>query len=118
MRLAQLVDAVTQVRQTTKKSEKVRLLADALRLATARQIELAACYLSGALPQGRIGIGWSLIQHALTVGESTKEPLTLQELDDVIDRLAEEQGAGSTERRTAELRRLFSRVASDERRFL
>ncbi len=118
MRLVQLVDTVTQVRKTTKKSEKVRLLADALLLACAREIELAAVYLSGSLPQGKIGIGWSLIQKTLTVGESTKEPLTLQDLDDAISRLAGEQGAGSTERRAAELRRLFSRAAPDERRFL
>lgn len=118
MRLAQLVDAVTQVRKTTKKSEKVRLLADALLLASAHEIELAAFYLSGSLPQGKIGIGWNLIQKALAVGESTKEPLTLRDLDDAIGRLAGEQGAGSTERRAAELRRLFNRAAPDERRFL
>ena len=118
MRLAQLVDAVTQVRQTTKKSEKVRLLADALLLASAREIELAAFYLSGSLPQGKIGIGWSLIQKASAVSESTKEPLTLRDLDDAIGCLADEQGAGSTERRAAELGRLFSLAAPDERRFL
>src|SRR5690348_14919950 len=118
MRLAKLVDAVTQVRRTTKKSEKVRLLADTLLLGRAREIELAAFYLSGSLPQGKIGVGWSLIQQASACGESSAEALTLQDVDDAISRLAGEQGAGSTERRGVELGRLFSRATADERRFL
>ncbi len=118
MLLTQLVDAVTQVRATTKKSEKVRILADTLRSAHAREIELAAFYLSGSLPQGKIGVGWSLIQKAMTVGEAAKEPLMLQDIDDAIGRLAAEQGAGSTDRRAAELGRLFSRATPNEKRFL
>lgn len=118
MRLAELVDAVTRVRATNKKSEKVRILTDTLLLAHAREIELVAFYLSGSLPQGKTGVGWSLIQQALTGGESSVEPLTLHDVDDAISRLAGEQGAGSTERRGAELGRLFSRATAEERRFL
>jgi DNA ligase-1 len=118
MRLAQLVDAVTWVRATNKKSEKVRILADTLLLARAHEIELAAFYLCGSLPQGKIGVGWSLIQQSVAVGESSAEPLTLQNVDDAISRLAGEQGAGSTERRAAELGRLFSRATAVERGFL
>jgi DNA ligase 1 len=118
MRLTKLVEAVTQVRRTTKKSEKVRLLADTLRNARAREIELAAFYLTGSLPQGKIGVGWSLIQQAMVVGESSVELLTLQDVDDSMSRLAVEQGIGSTERRSVELGRLFSRATADERRFL
>lgn len=118
MRLAQLVDAVTRVRATSKKSEKVRILADTLLLARAREIELASFYLCGSLPQGKIGVGWSLIQKASAAGESTAESLTLQDVDETISRLDVEQGAGSAERRAGELGRLFSRASSDERRFL
>src|SRR5690349_15115811 len=118
MRLAQLADAVTRVRATNKKSEKVRILADTLLLARTHEIELAAFYLCGSLPQGKIGVGWSLIQQSVAVGESSAEPLTLQNVDDAISRLAAEQGAGSTERRAAELGRLFSRATAVERGFL
>jgi len=118
MRLAQLVDTVTQVRATTKKSEKIRILAGTLRSARAREIELAAFYLAGSLPQGKIGVGWSVIQKAAAVGESSMEPLTLRDVDDAISRLAAEQGVGSTDRRVTELGRLFSRATPDERRFL
>lgn len=73
MRLAQLVDAVMQIRRTAKKSEKVRLLGGTLHSARGREIELAAFYLSGSLPQGKIGLGWSLIHKAVAVGESSVE---------------------------------------------
>lgn len=118
MRLAQLVDAVMQIRRTAKKSEKVRLLAGTLHSARGGEIELAAFYLSGSLPQGKIGLGWSLIHKAVAVGESSVESLTLRDVDDAINRLAAEQGVGSIDRRITELRRLFSRATPDERRFL
>ena len=48
MTLSDLVQVVARVRATPKKSEKVALLAEALRKSRAREIELAALYLSGA----------------------------------------------------------------------
>jgi DNA ligase 1 len=118
MQLARLVNAVDSVRATTKKSEKIRLLAEALRETSAKETELAALYLSGSLPQGKIGIGWNVIRKTMTVGSSAGARLTLLDMDAVFDRLAAEQGVGSTERRVAELSRLFSRLIPDERRFL
>lgn len=118
MELAHLVDVVVRVRATPKKSEKVALLAEALRETHARETELATLYLTGSLPQGKIGIGWSIIQKAMTGVAATGAPLTLLEVDAAFDRLATEQGPGSTERRVAELGRLFSRATPDERRFL
>ncbi|OQW31499.1 MAG: ATP-dependent DNA ligase [Nitrospira sp. SG-bin1] len=118
MRLSQLVDAVTRIRGTTKRTEKVRILAGMLRSAVAGEIELVAFYLSGSLPQGKIGVGWGLIQKAMAVDVATKEPLILRDIDDAISRLAAEQGVGATEHRATELGRLFSRATADERRFL
>ena len=117
MQLARLVITVDSVRATTKKSEKVRLLAETLRETRTRETELAALYLSGSLPQGKIGIGWNVIQKAIA-SASAGERLTLLDVDVAFDRLATEQGIGSTERRVTELSRLFSRSISEERRFL
>src|SRR6476661_2582073 len=135
MELARLVGAVEQVRATTKKSEKIRILAETLRETRGREAVLTALYLSGSLPQGKIGIGWNLIQQAIGkgvllstpgwVGEKERsssapsgERLTLSDVDKVFDRLAAERGPGSTERRLAELTKLFSRARANERRFL
>jgi DNA ligase-1 len=138
MHLARLVEAVEQVRATSKKSEKIRILADTLRATEGHETVLTALYLSGSLPQGKIGIGWSFIQQALEevpgvlgstpvpaispthpgVLGSTPVPLTLGDVHQALDRIAGERGAGSTERRIAELKRLFSRANPGERQFL
>ena len=118
MQLVRLVGVVDSVRATTKKSEKIRSLAEALRETHGRETELAALYFSGSLSQGKIGIGWNVIQKAMTSASTAGERLTLLDVDAAFDRLATEQGVGSTERRVAELSRLFSRSIPDERRFL
>ena len=118
MDLARLVEAVEQVRATTKKSEKIHVLAETLRATRGHEAVLTALYLSGSLPQGKIGIGWNLIQQAVQDVPPSGEPLTLSDVDKVFDRLAAERGTGSTERRIAELRGLFNRAHPNERRFL
>src|SRR6185503_10370499 len=94
--LSALTALVERVRATSKKTEKVTLIAEVLRQARGREAELLAMYLTGALPQGRIGLGWSTI-HAALEGE---------------------RGAGSADRRIRTLRGLLERAREDERRFL
>jgi ATP-dependent DNA ligase I len=118
MELARLVEAVEQVRGTTKKSEKIRILADTLRATNGRETMLTALYLSGSLPQGKIGVGWSLIQQAMQETVTVGEPLTLGEVDKALHRLATERGTGSTERRIALLKSLYGSARPGERRFL
>jgi len=95
---ARLVDLVARVRATSKKGEKVGLIADFLRQTRERETELAALYLTGTLPQGRIGVGWRTLQPAMPSGPSVGEPLTLAHLDEALSAVAGETGPGSTER--------------------
>ncbi len=118
MQLARLVDAVNSVRATTKKSDKVRLLAKVLRETGGHDTVLTALYLSGSLLQGMIGIGWSVIQKAMQGTSAAGEPLTLLDVDRALGALAADRGSGSTERRVTELVRLFSRATPAERQFL
>src|SRR5919108_3018588 len=104
MELARLVEAVERVRATTKKSEKIRILADTLRATTGQETVLTALYLSGSLPQGKIGVGWSLIQQAMEGNAREGKPLTLGDVDASLQRLADERGSGSAERRIALLK--------------
>jgi ATP-dependent DNA ligase len=113
-----LVDVVENIRATAKKTDKVRLLAEVLRQTHGRETELAALYLTGSLPQGKIGIGWSLIQKAMAEGPATGAPLMLVDVDRTWEAIAADQGGGSTERRVSLLASLFSRAAPHERRFL
>src|SRR5437867_3917461 len=89
MLLSTLVQVVDRVRATPRKTEKVALLADLLRPARGREAELAALYLTGTLPQGRIGLGWRTLQSAMTDASPQGDRLTLA----VVDRL-EEGAAG------------------------
>ncbi len=118
MELARLVDLVRRVRETPRKSEKVRLLADFLRLAEGRERELAALYLSGTLRQGQIGLGWLTMQPAITAEPAAGEPPSLLEVDRAFDAIAAEQGPGSSERKVRILGGLLARVGGDVRRFL
>ena len=118
MELARLVDAVERVRATTKKTEKARALAHLLRQTSGHETKLAALYLTGSLPQGKIGIGWHLIQKAIQDVPVHGLPLTLSDVDKVLTVLAAERGEGSSERRAVELSRLTSRARPEERRFL
>ena len=118
MLLSGLVECVGRVRATSRKLEKVALLADLLRQTRGREAELAASYLTGTLPQGRIGVGWATLHSGLTEGPVEGEPLTLLDVDRMCEAVAGEAGAGSAGRRTAAVKALFARARPDERRFL
>ena len=118
MLLAQLVELVGRIRGTARKTEKVALIAEALGPSRGHDTELLALYLTGTLPQGRIGLGWHGIEAAMTDRTAEGPPLTLDEIDQAMGALATEKGAGSAERRTKALRALFERADEPQRRFL
>ena len=118
MEWERLVRLVERVRTTPKKGEKVALIAELLRPTRGRESELVALYLTGALPQGRIGVGWRTLEPALTTGPATGGPLTLARIDAGLTVIASETGAGSAERRQRELRALFEATDEPGRRLL
>ncbi|MET0553425.1 MAG: ATP-dependent DNA ligase [Vicinamibacteria bacterium] len=118
MELGRLVELAARVRATTKKTEKVALIAAFLRETRERETALAALYLCGTLPQGRVGIGWRSVEEALAEPPAPGQPLTLAEVDRTLDEVAAAKGAGSGARRSAALRALVARAGPDERRFL
>jgi DNA ligase-1 len=118
MEWARLVDLVGRVRATSKKTEKVGLLADVLRQARGREAELLASYLTGTLPQGRIGIGWRTLQAAMPEGPATGPPLSLLDVDRALADVGADEGAGSAARRQQALRGLLERADPEGRRLL
>lgn len=118
MPLARLVETVGRVRATAKKTEKVALIAELLRQTQQREAELVALYLSGTLPQGRIGIGYRTIQGAATESPRSGESLTLLDVDQAFEAIAAAAGPGSSERKVGALRALMERANAEERRFL
>jgi DNA ligase-1 len=113
-----LVDRVSRVRATPRKGEKVALLAETLREARGREVELVATWLTGELPQGRIGVGWRTLQAAMPSGPPAGEALTLARLDEALSAIAADSGPGSGERRGRALRALLERTDDAGRRLL
>jgi DNA ligase-1 len=118
MELARLVQLVERVRATSRKNEKIDLLAHFLGQTRERETEIAALYLSGTLAQGRIGLGWKTIESAMTDGPAAGEPLSLFDVDDAFSAIAADRGQGSSERRTRRLRAILERADAAQRRFL
>jgi DNA ligase-1 len=118
MELSRLVRQVERVRATARKTEKVALLAELLEEARGASAALAALYLSGTLPQGRIGVGGRTLRGAATDAPASGPPLGLEDVDRAMGALAAEQGAGSALRRREILGGLLARATPAERRFL
>ena len=118
MELKRLVESVSAVRATSKKTEKTQLLASLLKQAQGRDIEFVAHYLVGTLPQGKIGVGWRLIESASKDVPVIESSLTLSKVDEVLEGIAVDTGTGSTARRIHALRGLFEGTDRAERDFL
>jgi DNA ligase-1 len=117
MRLAELVETSKRVTETSKRLEKIDLLARLLKQLHLGESETAVAFLSGRTRQGRIGIGWAIIRDA---GSAPAESPSLELLD--IDRAFEQieatQGPGSAGRRIRLLHEIFARATEEEQRFL
>jgi DNA ligase-1 len=115
---ATLVDTWQRVGATRSRLSKVRELSQCLRLLTADEITIGVLYLSGEIPQGKIGIGYALLK-AATADDSSQTPvLSITVVDAVLQELATVRGAGSTLRRQKLLRQLFSQATASEQQFL
>jgi DNA ligase 1 len=118
MELSRLVHLVAGVRATSRKTEKVALIADFLRETQGRETALAALYLTGTLPQGRIGFGWRTLRSARPEGPVSGPPPTLAEVDEAMATVARVSGPGSSERKVRTLRSLMERADESGRSFL
>ena len=118
IRLTDLVEASQEVGSTTRKKEKISILAGFLRRAEGKEISLAASYLAGQVPQGRMGVGWANLQEVLRGLPERNRPLGLREVDETFEKVSLEKGAGSAGRKLSHLKDLFSGMGKEERNFL
>jgi DNA ligase-1 len=116
--LHSLVSTSQRVGATAARLAKVRELATFLRSLPPDEIETAVHYLSGEIPQGRIGIGYSVLKAAAAHSPAQAGTLSIVELDHALTALAAIRGSGSAARRSQALRDLFSRATPGEHEFL
>jgi len=116
--LINLVDASQRVGATSSRIAKARELAGLLGSVSPDEIETAVHYLSGETPQGRIGIGYSILQAAASTTAVSAPGLSIAVVDSCLAMIASLRGAGSAARRAQALRDLFSRATAAEQAFL
>lgn len=120
MDLGSLVETWSALRKTRSRNEKTAVLAALLTGCTDREVRLAVSYLSGQLPQGKIGVGRAALRRAIGghAGDVRDTVVPLVEVDQTFRSIAEQTGAGSGARRISLLRKLLSAVSEQEQGFL
>jgi DNA ligase 1 len=117
-RLDALVKTSQRVTASSSRRAKVAELADFLKTLAPGEIEAGAHYLSGTLPQGRVGIGYSHLQSAVPDAVPVHSTLAVHDIDEVLDAIQALRGKGAEALRVDLLRGLFARATSEERHFL
>jgi DNA ligase 1 len=115
---ATLADTSQRVGAAAARSAKIRDLAALLTKVQPDEIGIAVHYLSGELPQGRIGIGPAAVSSAAATPAARVPTLSIVEVDAHLAALAAIGGAGSTARRAQRLRELFALLTEAEQSLL
>ena len=116
--LAHLVATSQRVAATSARLAKVRELAGFLQTLPPGEVDTAVHYLSGELPQGRLGVGYSSLEPAALAPAAADPSLSLSDVDARFALLPGIKGAGAAVRRMELLRDLWSRATPAEREFL
>ena len=122
MELAEVAALSAGLAAERKRTVKVERLAELLARSGALAPILTA-WLSGELPQGKLGLGWASIQKVLgpEAGQVRREgasPLTVEEVDEAFTAIAGDSGAGSAGRKLGRFAALIERADANERRLL
>ena len=118
MRFQEFVEASNAVARTRSRLEKTAILADLIKRMQGRDIRTGVAYLSGALVQGRVGLGWSAVTDAHTAGAAEAPSLGLADVDAIFEKIAHTSGKGAGRERTRLLSDLFVRATPHEQDFL
>jgi DNA ligase 1 len=118
MLLAELAATSSAVAAVSGRLEKIGRLADLLKRLAPDEVPIAIPFLSGALRQGRIGVGSAAIRAAHDVGAAETASLTIEAVDRVFQELTTISGAGSARTRQERLRGLFAAATHEEQEFL
>ena len=124
MLLAEVVEASARVAATPARTAKIAALADLLRRLEPEEVEPAVGFLVGEPRQGRIGVGWATLAKRIAArrepdgdgdgDESAGAPVTIAELDRVLDQLEETTGSGSVAARATLLDSVLGRATPAE----
>ncbi|MFR9729968.1 ATP-dependent DNA ligase [Saccharopolyspora sp. MS10] len=112
-----VVAASAEVAATRARGSKVAAIAGLLASLDAEEVRPATALLSGELPGGRVGVGWSALS-ALDVAPAPRPALGVLDVAAAIGELRDVSGTGSARRRGELLRQLFGAATAAEQDFL
>ncbi len=118
MKLENVVAASREVTAVRGRLEKIARLADCLRGASPDEAHIIVAWLSGELPQGRIGAGPAAIRSALPATGAALPTLQVRDVHDAFTAIAAISGAVSSEQRRLALQSVFERATIAEQEFL
>jgi DNA ligase-1 len=118
LNLTDIVRASRDTSETAARNSKIARLAELLRDAAPEEGALAVCWLTGDLPQGRIGLGPAAVRATRDVPAADAPQLTVHEVNSAFEHIGAIGGAGSTRARVQALRDLFGRATVEEQEFL
>ncbi len=113
----ELATASEAVAATTKRNEKVTILADVLRRAAPAEVVAVTSFLVGSTPMGRIGVGWATLLDA-RAAPATEPTLQVDEVDAALRRVAAMAGDGVGAARRAALGDVLGRATEREQRLV
>ncbi|HYO82202.1 MAG TPA: ATP-dependent DNA ligase [Bryobacteraceae bacterium] len=117
MLLAELVQVSQSVAGTSRRTEKVRLLADFLARLEPAEIPPATAFLSGQTLQRKSGLGYATLRNVS--GDPAKESrLTILDVDRTLAEIAAAGGKGGSARRLELARDLYARATGPEQQLL
>src|SRR5450755_76911 len=109
MLLAAVVETSRRVTETTKRLQKVDLLASLLRELHPEEIEIVVAFLAGSIRQGRIGIGYATLRDASGPAAAAAS-LEVAEVDRTFQSVIATSGSGSQRQRFQLLHVMLSRA--------
>ena len=118
MLLAEVVDTSRLVTEERGRLKKIGFLSACLARFSPEEIEPGVAFLSGELPQGRIGLGFAAVRDAMPQQASESAVLSVTDAHTAFSQIASMKGAGSAKARLAALAELLSRATRDEQSFL
>ncbi|MGA9872268.1 MAG: ATP-dependent DNA ligase [Rhodococcus sp. (in: high G+C Gram-positive bacteria)] len=117
MLFTRIIDTSQAVGATRSRKAKIESLRELLGNLDPGDVGTVVSWLSGELPQGRIGIGWKTLS-GIDVAPTDEGALTITDVDSALAAIASTSGSGSTARRRELLSDLFGSATRSEREFL
>src|SRR5579871_7032825 len=116
MLLTEVVETSRRVAETSKRLEKIALVAALLRELHGDEIEIVTAILSGRVRQGRIGVGYRSVQ--ATAEPASPPSIEVLDLDRAFEAISNTSGSGSERQRRDLLQELLRRATAAEQIFI